>query len=583
MWSRRELKRNSRGIMKKHYWRVVAICFIVTFMAGSSNDTFSAVFSYDSSKEALNAVQENTVFDINDIREKKPLDYLLERFEKRSEEEKEVIERSPYQEGVFSAVFNRTVATGSVFTGIITLFLDPILEGAWLSLISAAAGAALLFFWWLLVRNIIQVGSCRFFLEAHTYRVTKGNRIFFLYKVGRMWRVALIMLRKFLYQWLWSLTIVGGWIKGYSYMMVPYLAAENPNIKGGEAIRVSRQMMKGNKWRAFLLDCSFLGWHLFSYLTLGLLDILYANPYKAGARAALYLALREDALARQTEYCHVFTDAYLTCPPEEEELRAAFEREAVLSEGPDWKEQREKIREKSLDVWEEYPAVLFTVPQELRFKRPGINYHCRYGLTGIILLFFIFSFAGWCWEVGLHLVQSGEFVNRGVFHGPWLPIYGSGGVLVLVVLKRLRDRPVATFFMTILICGIVEYGTSWVLEQMYGVRWWDYSGYFLQLNGRVCAEGLLVFGLGGCAFIYILAPLMMEFGIERLSVKARVFLCVLLLSLFAADFWYSRETPNSGKGISGQSEELFRARGLSGARQEGTTEAKQSLLTYWKP
>ncbi|MCI8465933.1 MAG: DUF975 family protein [Lachnospiraceae bacterium] len=571
--------------MKKHYWRVVAICFIVTFMAGSNNNTLSAVFSYDSSKEALNAVQENTVFDVNDIREKKPLDFLLEQFEKRSQEEEEIMEKSPYKEGVFSAIFNRTTATGSVFAGIIALLLDPLLEGAWLSLISAAAGAALLFFWWLLIRNIIQVGSCRFFLEAHTYNNTKGNRIFFLYKIGRMWRVALIMLRKFLYQWLWSLTIIGGWIKGYSYLMVPYLAAENPNLKGREAIDISRQMMQGNKWRAFVLDCSFLGWHLLSILTLGLVDILYANPYKAGARAELYLKLREQALLEGAGYGYAFTDLYLTCPSEEEELRAAYEREAVFLEGTDWKEQRESIKASEFDVFEEYPTILFTVPEAFHVKRPGINYHCKYGITGIILLFFLFSFAGWCWEVGLHMVQSGEFVNRGVFHGPWLPIYGSGGVLVLVALKKLRDRPVATFFMTVLLCGIVEYATSWGLEQIYGVRWWDYSGYFLQLNGRICAEGLLVFGLGGCAFIYILAPLIMEFGIRRLSMKVRIFLCILLLVLFAADFWYSRETPNSGEGINGRSgASSFVAQiQRKNAQTKETTGIKGPLSGYWTP
>ena len=175
------------------------------------------------------------------------------------------------------------------------------------------------------------------------------------------------------------------------------------------------------------------------------------------------------------------------------------------------------------------------------------------------------------------MVQSGEFVNRGVFHGPWLPIYGSGGVLVLVVLKKLRDRPVATFFMTVLLCGIVEYATSWGLERMYGVRWWDYSGYFLQLNGRICAEGLLVFGLGGCAFIYILAPLMMEYGIRRMSMKVRGLLCALLLALFALDFWYSREAPNSGEGISGQREAFFQADLSGGVRTKGTRQRGCSL------
>ena len=119
------------------------------------------------------------------------------------------------------------------------------------------------------------------------------------------------MLRKSLYQGLWYLTLAGGWIKGYSYMMVPYLAAENPDIKGREAIAVSRKMMRGNKWNAFLMDCSFLGWNLLSLFTLGLINIFYANPYKQGARAELYLALREKALEEGADYCHVFTDRYL--------------------------------------------------------------------------------------------------------------------------------------------------------------------------------------------------------------------------------------------------------------------------------
>ena len=94
---------------------------------------------------------------------------------------------------------------------------------------------------------------------------------------------------------------------------------------------------------------------------------------------------------------------------------------------------------------------------------------------------------------------------------PGCPFTGQGGVLVLILLKKVRERPVVTFFLTMLICGCVEYATSWVLEMIHhGVRWWDYSGYFLNLNGRVCAEGLLIFGLGGCGFIYILAPLVMN-------------------------------------------------------------------------
>ncbi|MCD2491860.1 DUF975 family protein [Lacrimispora sp. NSJ-141] len=550
MWKRGELKRKSRGIIKKHYWRVIAVSFIVAFIAGSYNGTFSAVFSYDSSKEISNVVQDNTVSDFNDVQTKRFSDIILEEFSERNQTEEEIVENSPYKRGVFSSVFNHTVATGSIFSGIIAMLLKPMVKGAWLSLISAAAGAALLFFWWLLVQNIIQVGGCRFFMEADTYKNTAGKRVLYLYKIRRVWKVTRIMARKFLYQWLWSLTIIGGWIKGYSYMMVPYLAAENPNLHGREAIRVSRRMMNGNKWKAFLLDCSFIGWSLLSLMTLGLVNIFYANPYKAGVRAELYLTLRRKAMEENAEYCHVFTDRYLTAPPAEEELRAAMERAAKMSESQSWREEAKAAWEQPLDVSEEYPSVLFTVPESERRYRMNVDYHCKYGITGIILLFFIFSFVGWCWEVGLHLVQNGQFVNRGVFHGPWLPIYGSGGVLVLVLLKKFRDHPVVTFFLTVVVCGCVEYFTSWYLEITHnGVKWWDYSGYFLNLDGRICAEGLLVFGLGGCAFIYILAPLIMNSLIKKIPIKVRILLCVVLISAFAGDYFYSRSNPNTGQGI----------------------------------
>lgn len=68
---------------------------------------------------------------------------------------------------------------------------------------------------------------------------------------------------------LWSLTIIGFFIKQYSYRMVPYIIAENPNIKALDAIRLSRHMMEGHKWECFVADCSFLGWYLLNLVTFG--------------------------------------------------------------------------------------------------------------------------------------------------------------------------------------------------------------------------------------------------------------------------------------------------------------------------
>jgi len=175
-------------------------------------------------------------------------------------------------------------------------------------------------------------------------------------------------------------------------------------------------------------------------------------------------------------------------------------------------------------------------------------YEKWYGVTTYILFFFTFSIMGWLWEVGLHFVQTGDFVKRGVLYGPWLPIYGSGGVLVLLLLRKIFKSPIITFFLTMVISSLMEYVTSWVLEMRNGVRWWDYSGYFMNINGRICLQGAVVFGIAGCLIVYIIAP-----GLEMLYKKIRseikIVICVILIALIVADQIYSINCPNMGKGV----------------------------------
>ena len=78
--------------------------------------------------------------------------------------------------------------------------------------------------------------------------------------------------------------------------------------------------------------------------------------------------------------------------------------------------------------------------------------------------------------------------------------------------------------------------------------WWNYSGYFLNLHGRICAEGLIIFGLGGCAFLYLIAPFFDEV-FKKIPRRAAIIACVILLTAFAADSAYSVAYPNSGAGI----------------------------------
>lgn len=166
-----------------------------------------------------------------------------------------------------------------------------------------------------------------------------------------------------------------------------------------------------------------------------------------------------------------------------------------------------------------------------------------------VMIFFTMSLAGWLWEVCLHLFTEGRFVNRGFFHGPWLPIYGAGSVLSLIFLRKLRKKPFLEFLSILCLCGGLEYFISWFLEQLYdGKKWWDYSDYFLNLNGRICMEGLFAFGIGGMFLVYVLEPLLGRL-FQRIPKKFLMTVCLVLLLLFAADLLYSGGNPNMGHGI----------------------------------
>jgi uncharacterized membrane protein len=144
----------------------------------------------------------------------------------------------------------------------------------------------------ILVLNPLEIGIRRYFMED-LYAPCELDRITLGFKMNYINGVFIMFLRS-LFTVLWTLLlIVPGIIKSYEYRMIPYLLTENPNLTREEAFALSRQMMDGEKWNAFLLDLSFIGWIILSAFTLGLLNIFFVNPYKGLTDAALYMALRE--------------------------------------------------------------------------------------------------------------------------------------------------------------------------------------------------------------------------------------------------------------------------------------------------
>ena len=140
--------------------------------------------------------------------------------------------------------------------------------------------------------NPLVVGGERFFVVSH-YQKADLNELGFAFSNSYLNVVKVMFLRQ-LYIFLWSLLfIVPGIIKGYEYLMIPYILAENPGIDSKEAFEMSKQMMDGNKWKAFVLRLSFIGWVFVGVFTCGIAAIFYVNPYFLMTEAELYVALKE--------------------------------------------------------------------------------------------------------------------------------------------------------------------------------------------------------------------------------------------------------------------------------------------------
>ena len=156
----------------------------------------------------------------------------------------------------------------------------------------------------------------------------------------------------------------------------------------------------------------------------------------------------------------------------------------------------------------------------------------------LILLFFAYSLLGWCIEVVLKYIQLHRFINRGFLTGPICPIYGSGAALITLVvggLSRLESGLGTTFALSFLICGTLEYLTSYFMEKRFHARWWDYSQKPMNLYGRVWIGNLILFGLGGVAIIHIINPVLYS-AFDSVSLRTKTIVAAVFSAVFVADF-----------------------------------------------
>lgn len=580
---RKGMKVAAKKAQRKHYWMIVAIClFASVFGVAYTSSTLSV-----STPQTEDSTQSNDMYDVlqdlavgneNDAREKV------------KQNQEQIVNNDTdatfgRRRGVIASLLN-SFASGSMVIAVADAINSVTHNGGVSIAVPVILSLAVYIFVWLFIQETYRIVMARMLLEGRSYNKLPASRFFYPIHTRKWPRMAWTMFVENVFLFLWSLTIVGFFIKQYSYRMVPYIVAENPNIEALDAIRLSRRMMKGHKWECFVTDCSFLGWYLLNLITFGLSGIFYSNGYNAAFFAEYYVYVRSMAKTTGIAGSEMLNDEYLYFKADPQTLHTTYadvaqsvaqlEQNLVPAPKPhgftgflsEWlgirilhasavnryEEYRKDLHQ--MQIGENilngsiYPGRLAPAPMPFKFRESRtISADRSYSLINLIMMFFIFCFVGWVWEVSLAFISEDMFVNRGTLHGPWLPIYGTGGVIILVLLKKLREKPALEFVAAMVLCGCLEYFSSWYLEMTHdGQRWWDYTGYFLNINGRICAEGLLTFGLGGLTIVYLLAPALDNL-LSRIDARKLGIVAAVLLVLYCADQVYSAQHPNVGAGI----------------------------------
>ena len=277
MWTRAQLKNQAKETLKRNYWKAVLVGLLCIILGTSSG--LELRFDLDE------IVTENN--DLNfSFSQENSNPFNFDNFSVIIEDEYNHYSDDYYDDGIYDSFYDFDSSNSNSVVQIATRFMILVLV---LLVIVGITGILLSTF----ILNPLQVGASRFFLKNLEKNAQIGE-VGFAFDTEYK-NVTKIMFFRGLYTILWSfLFLIPGIVKSYEYQMIPYLLAENPSLTKEQAFAISKQMMDGQKWRAFLLDVSFLGWHLLSAMTLGILSIFYVNPYEHLTNAALYEALSKQ-------------------------------------------------------------------------------------------------------------------------------------------------------------------------------------------------------------------------------------------------------------------------------------------------
>lgn len=155
--------------------------------------------------------------------------------------------------------------------------------------------------------------------------------------------------------------------------------------------------------------------------------------------------------------------------------------------------------------------------------------------SNIFMLFFIYSIMGYFVEVISASITNKKFCpSRGYLIGPYLPVYGFGALVITLFISRYSDDYIAIFILAMVACCVIEYFTSYFLEEIFDLRWWDYSNCKFNLNGRIKLTTGLKFGFGGIFVLKICNPMLFKF-FDSISPNTLLIISIIMSVILIID------------------------------------------------
>ncbi|MCR4787658.1 MAG: putative ABC transporter permease [Lachnospiraceae bacterium] len=159
----------------------------------------------------------------------------------------------------------------------------------------------------------------------------------------------------------------------------------------------------------------------------------------------------------------------------------------------------------------------------------------------LLFLFFIFCLIGWVWESIYESIRNHKLLNRGFLNGPYIPIYGCGGMLIFLTMQRFQapffsKTTLIAYFIGAIGLTTIEYITSYALEKILKARWWDYSDYPLNINGRICLIASVFWGFVTLFGIDLLNPFLLKLY-ERIPSDVSLVYVSVMTTLFILDIF----------------------------------------------